>query len=123
MFSILVVIITHFICDNYNIISYHYTSSQAEFSFCHLDFVLLDDVMGLHLNLTFNKGLYFKICPLLSYYVVMTDYNTKSEDTGNHFEFQDGRKVLNNTRLNHIYDKGGLKPMTNYILILKVNIL
>ena len=109
MFSILVVIITHFICDNYNIISYHYTSSQAEFSFCHLDFVLLDDVMGLHLNLTFNKGLYFKICPLLSYYVVMTDNNTKSVNTDSHSEFQDGDQVLNSTWLNHIYRNEGLK--------------
>ena len=36
-------------CDNNSllIISCHYTFSQAEFSFCHLTFVLLDDLMEL----------------------------------------------------------------------------
>ena len=52
------------------------------------------------------------------YHIIMYSCNI-----GSHFEFQDGQQVLNNTRLNHIYDKEGLKPMTNYILILKVNIL
>jgi len=45
-----------------HIISCHYTSSQAEFSFRHLAFVLLDDLMELLRILTLNKGLYFKIC-------------------------------------------------------------
>ena len=54
-----------------------------------------------------------------SYFVVMTDYNTKSGNIGSHFEFQDGQQVLNNTRLNH---NKGLNPMCNYLLILKVRI-
>jgi hypothetical protein len=48
MFNIIVVTITHFICDNHLIISCHYNSSQAEFYFCHLTFVLLDDLMRLY---------------------------------------------------------------------------
>ena len=46
-----------------------------------------------------------------SYYVVMTDNDTKSGNVGSHFEFQDCRLILNNTRLNHIYDNEG-----NYLL-------
>jgi len=57
-----------------------------------------------------------------SYYVIMTNYNTKSGNIGIHFEFQDGRHVLNNTMLNHIYHNEELKPMSNYLLILKVKI-
>jgi len=59
------VTITHFICDNIHIISCHYISSQAEFSFRHLTFVLLDDLMGLHRILTLNKDPYFKILQFL----------------------------------------------------------
>ena len=55
----------------------------------------------------------------MSYYVVMTDYNTKSGNNGGHFEFQDGRQVLTNIRLNYIYHNEGLKPMSNYLLTQK----
>ena len=53
------------------------------------------------------------------YYVVMTDNNTKTSNNGSH---SDGRQVLNNTRLNHIYHNKGLKSMNSYLLILKVKI-
>ena len=56
------------------------------------------------------------------YYVVMTDNNTKYGNIGSNSEFQDGREVLNNTRLNHIYHNEGFKPMNNYLFILKVKI-
>jgi len=49
---------------NHHIISCHYTSSQAGFSFYHLAFVLLDDLVEIHRILNLNKGLYFKISPL-----------------------------------------------------------
>jgi len=49
----------------------------------------------------------------------MTDYNTKSDNIGSHFEFQDGQRILNNIRLNHVYYNEGLKPTSNYLLILK----
>ena len=62
LLSKVVVTITHFICANHHIISFHYTSSQTEISFCHLAFVLLDDLIGLHRILALNKGFYFKIC-------------------------------------------------------------
>ena len=44
----------------------------------------------------------------MSYYLVMTDNSTKS---GSYIEFQDGRQVLSNTSINHIYHNEGLKPM------------
>ena len=99
---VVVTMITHFICDNHHIISCHYTSSQANFSFCHLAFVLLNDFMDLHHILTLNKGLYFNTSPLLcemphngtGYCVVMTDNNTKSGNIASHSEFQDGHQVL-----------------------------
>ena len=52
----------------------------------------------------------------------MTDYNTKSDNIGSHFEFQDGQRILNNIRLNHVYYNEGLKPTSNYLLILNVKI-
>ena len=56
------------------------------------------------------------------YYVVMTDNNAKYGNVGSHFEFQDGRHILNNTRLNHIYHNETLNDMSNYLLIPKVKI-
>ena len=58
----------------------------------------------------------------MCYYLVITDNNTKSVNIGSHSEFQDGRQVLNNTRLNYVYNNEGLKPMSNYLLIMKVKI-
>ena len=40
LFIIVLVTITHFICDNHHICSCHYTSSQAEFFFGHVAFVM-----------------------------------------------------------------------------------
>ena len=57
--------ITHFIYNNNHIIYCHYTSTQAKFSFCRVTSYLS-----------------------LSYYVIMTDNNTKSANIGSHFEFQ-----------------------------------
>ena len=56
------------------------------------------------------------------YYVVMTENNTKSGNIGSHSEFRDGHKVLNNTRLNHIYYNEALNLMNSYLFILKVKI-
>jgi hypothetical protein len=48
------------------------------------------------------------------YHIIMYSCNI-----GSHFEFQDGQQVLNNTRLDRIYHNECLKPMSNYLLILK----
>ena len=52
----------------------------------------------------------------------MNDNNTKSGNIGGHCESQDGHRVLNNTKLNHIYHNEGVKLMNNHLLILKVQI-
>jgi len=38
-----------------------------------------------------------------NYYAVITEYDTKPGNIGSHFEFQNGRRILRNTRLNHMY--------------------
>ena len=50
----------------------------------------------------------------------ITDKNKKSGNISSHSEFQDGHQVFNNSRLNYIYHNKRLKPMDNYIFLLKV---
>ena len=98
--------ITRFICDNDHHISYHYTSSQAEFSFCHFAFVLFDHLTGLHPYLNFEWRSLFQNMSIIGDKRHINNellcsydwFTTKSGNIGSHFEFQDGRQVLNNTR-------------------------
>jgi len=89
----MVVTITHIICDNHRIISCYYTSSQVNVSFCHLTFLLFDDLMRLRRILTLNEIFILKYVNFdVKYlYVVLTDNNRKSGNIGSHSESQDGQ--------------------------------
>ena len=71
------------------------------YSFCHLSFGLLNDLLELHRILAFNKSLYFNIRPFCcqvllngtGYYLVITG-NTKSGNIGSHSKLQDVNQAL-----------------------------
>ena len=57
------------------------------------------------------------------YYVVMPDNNTKSGNIDSHSEFQNGRQVLNNNRLNCLHHNEGLicQNMTEIVIFIGFN--